>query len=252
LKDKIKVMDEIKQPWLMGIVESLTAANLIRQSKLEYKNRFIVILLDSALEIAFRDFLKRVKKIKLVDAHKHRDNLISAVKKNTSFDSEVWDLIDHYYEEIRCDFYHSSSDKTLSDKSLETYIELVEFVIDSLFKIKSRDYLRTPDEVMLTAGKKETEADAIYLGDLKTDLEIFLFSINKYNPESLTELNEHLRREGARKKFTWKQFSNCVSTHYHHLFFYDKSTKRWSLSVEGLRRLKQIKEERSKQNGGKK
>ncbi|RJP28011.1 MAG: hypothetical protein C4533_05910 [Candidatus Omnitrophota bacterium] len=236
-------MEEIKQPWLRGIIDTLTAANLIKHSKIEHRNRLVVILLDSALEIAFRSFLKRIKRIQLSEAHKHRENLVKAVQNNISFDAEVWDSINYYYEDIRCDFYHTSSDKTLTDKSLETYIELVEFVINSLLNIKCRDFILKPSEVMTTEGASKDQEKPIYFGDLKSDLEVFLVGVDKYNPSSLTELLEHLKKEGVRKKFTYKQFNNCVGANYRHLFYYDKSTKRWNLSSEGLRKLRSLKEQ---------
>jgi len=244
-------MSELKQPWLRGIIESLTAANLIRHSKIESKNRLIVILLDSALEIAFRSFLKRTKNITLSDQHKHRETLVKTVKDNTTFDKKVWDLINYYYEDIRCDFYHSSSDKTLTDKSLDDYSELVEFVINTLFDIKSRDYILRPEEVVEIAGVKKIQEDSMYFSDLKSDLEMFLLGVDKCNPSSFTELNECLKKEGARKRFTSKQFDNCARVNYRHLFYRDNSKKKWNLSSEGLRKLREIRERIKIERGGK-
>lgn len=235
-------MVEIKQAWLRGIIESLTAANLIRHSKIEHRNRLIVILLDSALEIAFRDFLKRTKNIKLSEQHKHRENLVKTVKDNTSFDAKVWDSINYYYEDIRCDLYHSSADKTLTGSSLDDYVELVEFVIDTLFNIKSRDYILKPEEVMDFGIAKNDQGEHVYFSDLQSDLEIFLVGVDRCNPASFTELNECLKREGAKKGFTSKQFNNCAGANYRYLFYRDKSTKRWNLSSEGIRKLREIKE----------
>ncbi len=244
-------MNEIKQPWLRGILESLTAANLIRHTKIEHRNRLIVILLDSALEIAFRSFLKRVKGIHLSEQHKHRENLVKTVKDNTSFDSKVWDSINYYYEDIRCDLYHSSSDKTVTDLSLNDYVELVEFVIDTLFNIKSREYILKPEEVLVINTIRKEQEESIYLSDLKSDLEIFLVGVNRCNPSSFTELNECLKKEGARKRFTSKQFDNCARVNYRHLFYRDNSTKKWNLSSEGLRKLREVRERIKIEKGGK-
>lgn len=244
-------MSEIKQPWLRGIIETLTAANLIKHSKIEHRNRLIVILLDSALEISFRNFLKRNKNIKLSEQHKHRENLVKTVKDNTSFDQKVWDLINYYYEDIRCDLYHSSSDKTLTDTSLDDYSELVEFVIDTLFSIKSRECILEPKEVIEENEIKKENDNQIYFSNLKSDLEIFLVGVDKCKPSSFTELNEYLKKEGARKRFTSKQFNNCSRVNYRHLFYHDKSMKKWNLSSEGLRRLREIKERLKSEKGGK-
>jgi hypothetical protein len=86
-----------------------------------------VILIDSAFETACRAFLQHKAKIKLGDSHKHRDNLISTMKsKLKEIDSEVWDNINFYYEEIRCDFYHQSAGKTITETAVLDYRDTVE------------------------------------------------------------------------------------------------------------------------------
>ena len=46
-------------PWLNGILDGINASNLIRASTIEHKNRFAFILLDSTLEITFKNFLNK-------------------------------------------------------------------------------------------------------------------------------------------------------------------------------------------------
>ena len=130
--------DTIK-PWLRGIIDTLVGAELLRGSAIPHRNRLAVILIDSGFETACRAFLQYKAKIKLSDSHKHRDALISTMKsKLPDIDANVWDNINYYYEEIRCDFYHESAGKTVIDTSLLDYRDTVEFVIDTAFGMKVR------------------------------------------------------------------------------------------------------------------
>lgn len=127
----------------------------------------------------------------------------------------------------------------------------MEFVINTLFNIKSRDYVLKPEEVIVINSIKKEQEESVYLSDLKSDLEIFLVGVNRCNPSSFTELNECLKKEGARKRFTSKQFDNCARVNYRYLFYHDKSTKKWNLSIEGLRKLREIRERIRGEKGGK-
>ncbi|HRE26793.1 MAG TPA: ATP-binding protein, partial [Anaerolineales bacterium] len=44
-------------PWTIGLVESITAVDLILRQKLETRNRIALILLDSAFEIALKEYI---------------------------------------------------------------------------------------------------------------------------------------------------------------------------------------------------
>ncbi len=118
-------------PWITGIVDTLVGVSLLRTSAISTKNRLVVILVDTAFETACRAFLKNNLKIKLDQNQSHRDNLVKAVRsKLPTIDEEVWNNIEYYYTDIRCDFYHLSAGKTLTDSDLLDYQETVEFVID--------------------------------------------------------------------------------------------------------------------------
>ena len=130
------VSGDTMSPWLRGVTDTLVGAELLRASAIPHRNRLAVILIDSAFETACRSYLQHKAKIKLGDTHKHRDNLISAMKsKLGGLDIAAWDSIDFYYEGIRCDFYHQSAGKTITDTALLDYRDPVEFVIDAAFGI---------------------------------------------------------------------------------------------------------------------
>lgn len=108
-------MPEAKlSPWLHGVIDTLVGAEVLRTSTIPNRNRLAVILIDSAFETACRAFLQHKEKIKLQETHRHRENLISAVKaKLPHIVEQVWDDINYYYQDIRCDFTTSPRVKRL-------------------------------------------------------------------------------------------------------------------------------------------
>ena len=46
-----------KKPWVKGLYEGVIAADLIAKQHLEQRNRIALIVLDSTIEIAFKEFL---------------------------------------------------------------------------------------------------------------------------------------------------------------------------------------------------
>lgn len=51
-------------PWTRALVENIYIADLnIKKVKLENKNRFALLLLDTCLEVALKDYLFRVEKV---------------------------------------------------------------------------------------------------------------------------------------------------------------------------------------------
>src|SRR5947208_6052124 len=46
-----------QKPWTKGLYEGVIAADLIAKQKLEQKNRIALIVLDSTLEFAFKEYL---------------------------------------------------------------------------------------------------------------------------------------------------------------------------------------------------
>ncbi len=105
-------------PWVRGIADNLAAAKLLLDSVLESRNRLALILLDSALEIGFREYLENVKKITGLDddAMKHRENLIKVVGRNSKITEDDWTQIDFFYD--------GPDGWTLSDAGRDRFFEI--------------------------------------------------------------------------------------------------------------------------------
>jgi hypothetical protein len=108
------------------------AADLIStKHKLEHKNRFALILLDSCLEIAFRDYLAHVKNIKFDRKQFTRAALIDAMKKNSQIPDDMWKSIDYFYE-LRCSLIHELATPEIIESDIEDFREIVSTVLFAL------------------------------------------------------------------------------------------------------------------------
>lgn len=237
-------------PWLGGIIDTLVGAQLIRESKIPHRNRLVVILLDSAFETACRAFLQYKARIKLQEAHRHREPLVKTFKDHVKdIDKEVWESLDFYYNEIRCDFYHQSAAKTLTDGSLSDYQETVEFVIDKAFAIQSGQLAQS----ILAALRLDEKASdigclaepSVHVTDLKNKVDKVLLAVSLINPESFKEVNAYFKREGDRGRLSSDDFTGIVARNSgsRRLFFYNKQLRRWEPSGLGRFKLKQLQEE---------
>src|SRR5207249_10198162 len=101
---------EKTKPWLDGIVDTLVAARLLRDSTIPHRNRLAVILLDSTFETTCRAYLRNEARIQLDNAHRHRQNLIKTMRSNLpDIYGEVWISIDYFHELIRSYFDHGTA-----------------------------------------------------------------------------------------------------------------------------------------------
>jgi hypothetical protein len=128
-----------KFPWTRALVENVYVVDLIlKKFKLENKNRFALILLDTCLEIAFRDYLFRVSGLKFTREQRkeltRREKLHSAVRDNSNLDKDIWKSVDFFYE-LRNSLYHEVACPEITDSDIENFRQLVATVLESLHGI---------------------------------------------------------------------------------------------------------------------
>lgn len=233
-------------PILVGIIDTFVGAELIRQSQIPHRNRLAVILIDSAFETACRAYLQHVCQITLSDAHKHRDTLIKTVKSRLkSIDEQVWKDIHYYYTEIRCDFYHQSAGKTITDVAFLDYRDTVEFVVNEAFGVKIAD-LVSEEFSKLTAAPiatvKEPTHTTLPVSLLSNKTDKVLLAVARLSPQSADEVNEFFKQEGETLRLKKDDFVDVVGRHSgsKKFFYFDKSSKRWKLSGLGQFKLSQL------------
>jgi hypothetical protein len=227
------------KPWIQGLIDNLAGSNLIRSASIQHRNRLALILLDSALEIAFKNFLEFEKKFNIPKgAIKERENLHRIIKKHIEFDDEVWDRIEFFYK-LRCDLYHEEAEKTLTDPLIEEFHELVEFAIDRLFGIESTKL--TPS-IKDTLPIEQPVGAGIPIGRIKEKINVLVVAVKESRSKSAAEIQEALERLGYRGKMSVGVINDNLKHWYPHLFYYDKASGTWKLSAEGERRYDHVKE----------
>jgi hypothetical protein len=148
----VKFIDEVKtknstiskaKPWTKGIYESIIAVDYISKQRIETKNRISLLILDSSLEISFKEFLvndtaKHYTDKELLELFKARHLVVSEIKKYITLKEitdEDWKKIKYYYD-LRCKLVHERATVDITDTQLKDLRQVVEKVMKKLFKLK--------------------------------------------------------------------------------------------------------------------
>ncbi len=130
-----------KYPWTRALVENVYIVDLImKKIKLENKNRFALLLLDTCLEVAFKDYLFRVLHIAPDKASRlnftNRNTLLSAIKDKTKskLPDDIWVSVDFFYE-LRCSLYHEMAAIEVTDSDIDRFREVVAQILYELHEI---------------------------------------------------------------------------------------------------------------------
>lgn len=140
--DKISSLNKTvtkDKPWTRGLCESMIAVDVILKQKLEQKNRIALIILDSTIEIAYKEFLVNdsgasYSKQRLLDLFKQRQLVEMEVEKYVTIPPDAKKKIKHYYD-LRCTLIHERANSTVSDSDIQTHIKTVQEILTILFKL---------------------------------------------------------------------------------------------------------------------
>lgn len=128
------------EPWTTGLYESIIAVDWILKTKLEQRNRFALILLDSTMEIAFKEYLVNNAKSsysekRLAEIFSNRLEVHKEIQSNISITESLWKKIKHFYD-LRCQLVHRKATVSISDNDITQFRKLVEDVLKKLYKLK--------------------------------------------------------------------------------------------------------------------
>lgn len=130
-----------KKPWVRGLQEAVCAVDLILNKNYEYGNRIALMLLDSTLEIAFKDYLireveekyspKRIREI-MEDRSRVHDEV-----QNQGLNITKTDLgkIKYYYD-MRCKLVHEKASVEILDKDIADYDSIVKKLLKKMFRLQ--------------------------------------------------------------------------------------------------------------------
>jgi hypothetical protein len=221
-------------PWLLGIIEALKCVALIRSSTLSTRNRLSLIMLDSTLEISLRQYLQNIRKITLdPKEHRPRFKLFDIAKKNINVPVEVWDHLDYYWN-TRNPQYHQDANISAPDTVYNEYAELICFMLDKMFNMKSKEYLEFKTEELISHGK----SDSMQIDPKKiaSKIDAIIAAVVTFEVSKTEGVREALKRLGISLKFSDEEIRAYLSQRY---FYRDENGIR-RLSHAGKERLRQL------------
>jgi hypothetical protein len=129
------------KPWTQGLFEGVIAVELISKNHhLELRNRLSLILLDSTLEIAMKEYLVNesgtyYNDAQLLTIFAKRHLVVAEVKRYVTFDNPTWTKI-AYYNNLRNKLVHERASVSIPDREIADYREVVEKVLSRLYGLK--------------------------------------------------------------------------------------------------------------------
>lgn len=128
------------KPWTIGLYESIIAVDWILKQGFEQKNRIALILLDSTLEIAFKEYLanelrERISDRRLQSLFSDRTQVHKEVEKNSNISQRDWKKIAHN-NDLRNSLIHRRATASISDTQIEDFRSIVQRALKKLFKMR--------------------------------------------------------------------------------------------------------------------
>jgi len=111
---------------------------MIEKSSLQQKNRIALIILDSTLEIAYKEYLVNEQNIGVAEFKNIADNrtlIQTEVLKTITMPTATVKKINFYYK-LRCDLIHQRVTPAITDKQIEDYRKIVEEILDKMFGLQ--------------------------------------------------------------------------------------------------------------------
>jgi hypothetical protein len=132
------------QPWTVGLIEAMGFIEVVQRQKLDTRNRIALILLDSNLEIALKEFIvnrkdlfppNKYRDVDILNLFQRRTEVIKAVTAHVPLPKTLLDRVDHYYG-MRNKLIHERTTATPTNKQIADYQDTVEKVLTALFAIR--------------------------------------------------------------------------------------------------------------------
>jgi hypothetical protein len=124
-----------KKPWSTGLLESVIALEAITKLPLSQKNRIGLIVLDSTVEIAYKEYLVNEVGIGMGSFKKiagTRGSVQEEVLKHLDVPAETVKKIEYYYKH-RNDLIHQRATPNVSDEQISSYRTIVEELLHNMF-----------------------------------------------------------------------------------------------------------------------
>jgi hypothetical protein len=127
-----------KKPWVKGTYEALIAVEEISKLNIEQNNRISLLILDSTLEIAFKDYLANETPSNTYSANRlatimgNRATVHTEIMNYLNFKRDTWTRVNYYYN-LRCELVHKRVAVTITNEDLKIYRDLCEYMFKKMF-----------------------------------------------------------------------------------------------------------------------
>lgn len=125
--------------WTIGLYESIIAIDKISKLNLSQGGRIILLLLDSTIEIAFKEYLvneiNNYSDSRLKSLFSNRLEVHKEISQKIQLTDEEWSIINYFYNQ-RCDLVHRKATSNINVEELKEYQKVVESVLKKMFGIK--------------------------------------------------------------------------------------------------------------------
>jgi hypothetical protein len=129
------------RPWTTGAYESIIAVEAIKKIRtLTQKNRIILVILDSTMEIACKDYLAHeapspMSEAALIQLFKNRIDVHKKVQETILPGDNLWKSMDYFYK-ARCELVHKRFSVTISDDDVANFQNSLEKVLSAMYSLK--------------------------------------------------------------------------------------------------------------------
>ena len=133
-----------KQPWTLGLVEAISAVDVIKRQRFDTGNRMALILLDSNFEISLKEFIvhrsdlfppKVYTDTYIATLFQRRDKVLADVTAKIAIPAPHLAKAKHYYL-MRNKLIHERATVGITDADVTTYRNTIEAVLKLLFGLK--------------------------------------------------------------------------------------------------------------------
>ncbi len=148
----VKYIDTVKQknskvsktkPWTVGLSDSIIVVDFISKQRVETKNRIALLMLDSTIEIAFKEYLvhdsgKYYTNNDIQTMFASRNKVVTEIQKYISkndFSEDDWKKVKYYYD-LRSKLVHERATVDITDTQLNDHRSITEKILNVLFKLK--------------------------------------------------------------------------------------------------------------------
>jgi hypothetical protein len=126
-----------EKPWSSGLQDSIIAVDVVSKLLLEQKNRIALVILDSTLEIAYKEYLINEQGLGIGTFKRlnTRSDIQDEVFKTITVSTALKKKIEHYYR-LRNDLIHQRATPNVGDDDIKKYRKIVEELLFQMFGLQ--------------------------------------------------------------------------------------------------------------------